>query len=74
MAGIGFALNMKCMVNAWQNCHHVMLWLSVKKQLWKADSTDKGKFFSSVFDKSHNMKSGWKLVTSSPDKKVFFSE
>lgn len=35
---------------------------------------DKGKFFSSVVDKNHNMKSVWKLVTSSPDKEVFFSK
>lgn len=51
-----------------------MLWLSIKKQLGKADSMDKGKFFSSVVDKNHNMKSVWKLVTSSPDKEVFFSK
>lgn len=48
-----------------------MQWLSIK-QVLKANSMDKRKIFSSVFDKNHNMKSGWKLVTSSPAKEVFF--
>lgn len=61
------------MANTRQNCHRATLWLSIR-QVLKADSMDKGKIFSNVFDKNHNVKSGWKLVTSSTDKDVFFSK